>query len=312
MLDTKQMDALVASKFTSLFLQKAITDSRAIVLNGIRSEIESLTELATPQVCSDRCNFFKLKGSTPEDFKERVLKLNDKDFILVGIRFLGLDVTQPFVSVLPSFVPLNDLNMARIADLIRKEFAVFNPQSFQMTLPKETPINLPNMMIDRYTMVGLIDDLIENKVNNGSEDVILTSPVNMDFYEEYIEEYQIFHSRSPDLSREVKAESFEDLKESLSNGLLFKISICGKFAGLIAGSDRDYYGLKGVSILEEFLFDSYRGKGHGVHIQKAFTTEMKDRYAILWGTISDKNQPSLKTALKNGRQISEVSYFISI
>src|SRR5690606_346984 len=104
----------------------------------------------------------------------------------------------------------------------------------------------------------------------------------------------------------------EVLQQSLDDGLLFKILINGIFAGIIAGSHREYHGLAGVSIMEEILFNPFRSKGHGVHIQRAFTKRIQGFSRLLWGTISSKNEPSLKTALKNGRRITEVDYLLPL
>ncbi len=88
--------------------------------------------------------------------------------------------------------------------------------------------------------------------------------------------------------------------------------IDGVFAGVLAGTRKDYHGVSGVSILEEILFHEFKGKGNGVHTQRCFAERIKGSYEVLWGTIAQKNEPSLRTALRNGRRISETDYFFRL
>ena len=308
MITKMHIDSLAASKFDLLKSNEFFKNHMEKVHKEIRGELESLAGLAAPEVCLDRCHFFNLKGTTPDDYKERILELSDNKFLLAGIRFLGLDITKPFVSVQTNFKDLNENIVSEIFDLVWKNFSMFKPQSIHLTLPSDFKISIPTMQIDRYTVVGVVDDIIEKELTSISDSIELVALTNLEFYDEYIKEYEIFHKRNPALSSVVKAESIDDFKEAIQDELLYKIIINGSTAGLIAGLARDYYGLKGVNILEEILFDTFKGKGFGAYIQKAFTLKLKNRYFVLWGTISDLNLPSLKTALKNGRRVTEIEY----
>ena len=108
MITKLHIDALVASKadlYRSVEQFKYLDHDK--LLSSIRQEVESLVELVSPEICLKRCERFALPGVKPEDYEERIIDLSDGSFILAGIRFQGLDVTQPFVSVLGSFKEIN-------------------------------------------------------------------------------------------------------------------------------------------------------------------------------------------------------------
>ena len=99
MITKKHLDALVASKF-DLFKSKDILKDN---LEGLKKEIaldlNQLAELALPEVYKERFNYFKPNGTTAEDFRERILEVDKGKFILAGIRFRGLNVNRPFISI---------------------------------------------------------------------------------------------------------------------------------------------------------------------------------------------------------------------
>ncbi|MGE3609323.1 MAG: hypothetical protein AB7I27_07035 [Bacteriovoracaceae bacterium] len=309
MITTEQMDALVASKYALLASNEIFKNNEADVKEGLREEINSLTELALPDVCRKRCDFFKLSGTRPEDYRERIIEVPGKGFLLAGIRFRGLDVTKPFVSVIPSFITTeNDLTL--IKELIKEEFRVFRPQAFQLTLSPKYLRERVDILEDRFTVAGKIDSILREKLCTEVK-IELVATSEIDFYERYVQEYLVFHEQRPELKLEVRSESLDDLNESLKSNLLYKIMINDEFAGVIAGAISNYHGISGASVLEELLFSTFRGKKLGVHVQYEFAKKLKGRFEVLWGTISPKNQSSLKTALKNQRKITETDYFIS-
>lgn len=311
MITKKHIDALVASKFDLLKSKDIFKDNLENLKKEIESDLNHLAELALPEVFIERFNYFKLNGTTAEDFRERILEVEKDKFIMAGIRFRGLNVNKPFISIAANF-EITSNRLSSLAELIRKEFSIFKPTAFQFHLPSEVILTAPGLGIDRYTVAGTVENLIEHKLPERIETVEIVELNNAEFYNDYLNEYKIFHEKNANLKDEVKPESLEDFKEAISNQLLYKIIIDDKHAGIIAGSAFDYYGIKGVCILEEILYDSFKGNGHGVYLQKEFAKKLRGRYQLLWGTISSLNQPSLKTAFRNGRKIEEIEYSVKI
>lgn len=307
MITKKHLDALAASRFDLLKSKEILKNNLENLKKDIESDLSSLSELALPEVCNERFNFFKLDGTIAKDFQERILEVEKDRFVMAGIRFKGLNVNKPFISIHANF-EISAGELSQLAKLVKREFSIFKPQALQFHMPSGLEINAAALEIDRYKIVGSISEIVKDKLPKRTEQVEVIELHSTEFYNDYLNEYQIFHKKVPDLVDEVKAESLEDFQESIDNKLLYQILIDGKKAGIIAGSAFDYYGLKGVCILEEILYDSFKGKGLGVYVQKEFAKKLINRYQVLWGTISHLNRPSLKTALRNGRKIEEIEY----
>ena len=307
MITKKHLDALTASKFDLLKSKDIFKDNLEGLKKEIASGLDELAKLSRPEVYIEGFNYFKLDGTTAEDFRERILEVEKDQFIMAGIRFRGLNVNKPFISIIANFEVTSD-RLSGIAELIKKEFSIFKPIAFHFHLPSEIKLIAPELEIDRYTIVGSVRNLTDYYLPEHAETVELVELSSTEFYDEYLNEYNIFHVKNPNLKDEVKPESLEDFEEAINNQLLYKIVIENKNAGIIAGSAFDYYRIQGVCILEEILYDSFKGKGLGIYIQKEFTKKLLGRSQLLWGTISSLNQPSLKTALRNGRKVEEIEY----
>jgi hypothetical protein len=306
------IDALVASKAD---LYKSVEHFRYLdhdkLLSSIRQEVESLIELVSAEICLKRYERFALEGVKPEDYEERIIDLSDGSFILAGIRFQGLDVTQPYVLVLGNFKEISNIPFHEIAEAVKESFKVFKPHCYHMNFLEGIAVPTDHK-IDRYTVMGNIQDVVNLQLPAIPDQVELIPLKKINFYDEYVNEYERLYLIAPHLKNEVKVESLESLNNAGVDNLLFEIVINGKRAGVIAGYTEDYFGQKELCILEELLFESYRRRGLGVYLQKSFATKMLNRFELIWGHISDLNPSSLKTALKNGRKITEVEYSFSL
>ncbi len=281
------------------------------LIQSIREEYESLAELAIPEICLKRYQRFNLPDVRPLDYKERIIILDENTFLLAGIRFKGLDVTQPYVLVSGNFKKIEGIPFSRISELIKEEFKAFKPLCFHMNFPEGLDITTNNFKIDRYTVMGTIKEIVELKLKPISDEVELVTLNDMHFYDEYNGEYKKLHENSPRLKNEVQVASLESLNNAAKEALLFEIMINGERAGVMAGYIADYFGKKEICILEEILFEAYRGKGLGIYVQKEFARKMLSRFELMWGQISNLNPSSLKIALKNGRKITEIEYSFS-
>ncbi len=233
--------------------------------------------------------------------------MDNDSFLLAGIRFQGVDVTQPYISVLGNFKNIDTVSFNKIAEIIRKEFKIFKPHSFHMNFPEGIAVPVKHK-IDRYTVMGNIQDVVNLQLAITPDLVELVPLKEINFYEDYVSEYGKLYDKAPHLKNEVKVESLESLNNAGKEDLLFEILVNGQRAGVIAGYTEDYFGKKEVCILEEILFEAYRGKGFGVYLQKAFANKMLNRFELMLGHISHLNPSSLKIALKNGRKVTEIEY----
>lgn len=302
MLTTKQLETLALARYELLRPIDLLSLNKTVVLEQIINELKELEPLSSEDECLKRHARFPISGSSPKDFQERIFNLENGDFILAGIRFRNLEIDKPFVAVWSSS---SKISVEAISDCIKKEFAVFKPQFLQMRFPYPY---LANANIDRFTVAGLIEEM----PTLYSEEVELRSATSIDFYDRYLEEYEAFYRKDPELRHEVRTESLEGFDEPLKEGLLFKVFIKGRFAGIMAGQKNDLYGWKGLCVYEELLFQEFKGQGYGPLIQNAFAKKLENQFQLLWGTISPLNPRSLKTALRNGRKITEADYFLKL
>ena len=97
--DEKYKKKLCETKINFLNGHKFLRGKRGLLKMAIREEIEMLFDLGSLDVCLERSQFFNKEGVMTMDYSERIIKLSDKKFILAGIRFYGLDVSKPFISV---------------------------------------------------------------------------------------------------------------------------------------------------------------------------------------------------------------------
>lgn len=302
MLTTKQLETLALARYELLRPIDLVSLSKTAVLEQIINELRELEPLSSEDVCLKRHARFHVSGSSPKDFQERIFNLDNGDFILAGIRFRNLELDKPFVSVWSSS---SKISVEVIANCIKKEFAVFKPQFLRMRFPYP---HSTHANIDSLTVAGLIKEM----PTLHSQEIELRPATSVDFYDRYLEEYEAFYQKDPELRHEVRTESLEGFDEPLKNGLLFKVFIKESFAGIMAGQKSDLYGRKGLCVYEELLFQEFKGQGYGPLIQNAFVKKLEHQFELLWGTISPLNPRSLKTALRNGRKITEADYLLKL
>lgn len=311
MITKKHLDALIASRFDLLKSKDIFKNNLEALRESIKVDLSSLAELSLIEVATKRFHFFSLDYTRPEDFQERIIEVDQNKFIMAGIRFRGLNKERPFISVYANFEIKNN-HLSEIATLINKEFSLFKPQAFQFHSTSEKKFEREELEVDHYTLVGQVHEIVKEELPIRKETIELKEIHALEFYNEYLEEYKLFHRKNPDLIDEVNPESLEDLKEAMDNALIYQILIDNKTAGMIAASFTEYNGIKSIYIKEEILYDTFKGFKFGVYLQKEFAKKINGRGHFLWGTIAHLNQVSLKTALRNGRKIEEISYFYKL
>ena len=130
------------------------------------------------------------------------------------------------------------------------------------------------------------------------------------FYERYREEYQNWKIENPKFEGFVRVEEKEELTDAITQGLLYSIYDQGKWAGLVAGREKLFYGTKAIYIFELFLTKQLRGKKIARILQGLFLENIRANYEWVWGEIHGDNLPSLKTAQSLGRKKIMTQYFI--
>ncbi len=110
-------------------------------------------------------------------------------------------------------------------------------------------------------------------------------------------------TRGPSCRARLASRRRETLAQCLEQGLLCEVFVDGAWSGLIAARADMLAGVRGLQMVEIVLTQSARGHGLGPAVHQGFARSVAeaDPAAVLMGTISPKNAPSLQAALRAGR-----------
>mgnify|MGYP003684670097 CR=1 FL=1 len=269
------------------------------------SEIEDLNSEDTKKA---RFDHFKVKGASPDDYSEKLLKLDDDESIVYGIRNMGGNPDIPFVQIIPNFEITSKQMSLSIYERIKDEFKAFGP----LYLSFQTRTRIDADFFGSVYMVAKTIDLV-NKKPWPIEDRISFVDINDNsYYEWYKNGYDEFHSDVPGLKEKVTVNSEGSMTDSLEQGLLKFVEIYGERIGLIAGEKSELLGHTGVYFHEIYISKKWKGKGIAKAIQRKFVTLFANELEYVWGTIDSSNLPSYKTAYSNGRRPIRHECFINL
>jgi GNAT superfamily N-acetyltransferase len=251
---------------------------------------------------SRRCDVL---GLPSELFKHRLLETATHRFI-AGIRFLGMDITRPFIEVAQLSKPLEcDSERNNMTEVLRQEFAVFKPTQWRVYQSSHLAYQFAGCDGDKRYLVGLLKDINAQLNIENSERLELRLAQNLEFYPRYAQMYKmLYEERSwmPDVSRQ---ESLEDMRDYLDNDCLYEVFVDDTWAGVTVASPGCEVGAKGYYMIEIALDKAFRGQGLGVVLQRNLANVLAEKSVgtstALFGTIGAVNVPMRKTAARVGR-----------
>lgn len=225
-----------------------------------------------------------IPGAAPRDYQQRVLTLPGFGRSLAGIRFLGGDTRQPFVDLLAwTTFPADP---AEGIAALSESFAVFRPPRVRLLLAEAPPGGEP----DQYWLAGrrsaLVVPVDAEIAPGGPEDAPLVA--------------QAYQATPPELQAHLTPSDAEDL----ADGVVVRLTVGGRWAGLAAARRGRRWALDGYEVIEEVLAPGFRGRGLGVVLQRALIAALPSgEDTAVFGTIHAKNAPSLGTARRCGRSV---------
>lgn len=270
-------------------------------LMSVREEFSDLDQLASEEVYKSRAEVLNLTIDARE-LRDRVLFNQDNRIILAGVRYRSLNREFPFIELNMNF-DLNSSNRTDIQNLVAVEFQKVGPLGFTV---KQGPGTLKNAQQWNHIVFG------KTKIKNASvaeSHLEFEWPKTFGDYSTYRSEYERLLSIDENLQGIVRVEPEDVLKRSASKGLLMAVQDQFGLSALLAGQERELYGLPCLYLMENFITERWRGKGLASWLQSVFLTSLRDRYEYVFGHISAKNPASLKTALSCGREIIQTEYF---
>lgn len=114
--------------------------SAGTIEKNLRQELEDdLERFRSDALAAEFQHYCPVAGTQAEDYKNRLLKVGGLE-LLTGVRFLGLDLAQPFVEVMyGSEAALTLEQLSATQDAIHQEFAVFQPKRVRFYVPSQLP-----------------------------------------------------------------------------------------------------------------------------------------------------------------------------
>lgn len=254
------------------------------------------------------------QGTDVEAFAPKWLSVSGNAHAVAELRFKGMDPNQPFVELsLTTWSSPKQLN-ALVREAIAG-FGSFQPRLARLSLCparrrtlKES--GLLSVEADQHTLAAPLAAL--RSVAQRQDSKLALSPIDdvVVAYSSYSQLFDAFEVSDPKTASEVYRSRPEEFAEMVSHGKSFHAHVGGKWAGLVAATPGPLWGQSGWVMHEEFLAKEFRGRGLGLELQRALVARLDGDEVLLWGSIHATNEPSLRTALRNGRQIVQTHYFL--
>jgi hypothetical protein len=287
--------------------------TRDEVLSNLAEEIDSdITKGTNPEFAEGFRNLCPVAGTSINDYMIRHVEIEPGFDILAGIRFRGLDLDRPFVAILHrtrSFADVSELRTTM--NCLQKVFSVFAPKAvlFYHSSQNDTLI-LQQEDVDKRILMGSIADIAAIPVMNG---LSITKALELDFYDRYKDEYAIVSKLTPDYLRTETAEREEDMERYVKDDLTYKIFIGEEFAGVFIVSESTFLGASGYYVIENLLFEKFRGKKLADAVQSLVAKELLAKGGkVLFGSIYPSNLPSYRAALRSHRVDIGGNYMVPI
>lgn len=141
----------------------------------------------------------------------------------------------------------------------------------------------------------------------------VVTPDSMSFYEMYLDWYREFWRQRPELEPLVRVEPEADLVECLNHGGVRILVHDDEPCGVVAAEPRQEFGLTGWRMREKVIAPSFWGRGLSTIANVLFARDLRVRpHDAMWGTITPRNEASLRSALAVGRNVVGSTYWLSM
>ncbi|MEZ5022815.1 MAG: GNAT family N-acetyltransferase [Chitinophagales bacterium] len=187
--------------------------------------------------------------------------------------------------------------------MVGKSYQLFQPLSIRFfdglnTIEKETT----DFTFDQWYLANQLSTLKSYKTGFNQDKFEFRIPTDISFYKNYEKAFQQLVEAANGEEVLVYKESKESIQTLVDKQLVIGVYYDNDWAGFIAVDQINYKYFKGYCVMEEILLKEYKGKGLGKALQRKMIEHLSSKDdELLYGTIDNKNIPSIKTALANGR-----------
>ena len=265
---------------------------------------EDLKRLTNDELAEGFARHCPVDGAVPDDYKSRLLDLPGFGQSLVGIRFRGLDLARPFVTIAASEqLPNGQRELQLTLDAMADEFKVFAPKHVRVFLPSHSNLEprRPGQFWEKRLLVGSVADMRQLPRPPGYDRLVLAPPTDDGWYTRYEAAFEGLVHAAPEYLEWTRLETQEDLADVLQEGTLFEVTIDGRWAGVTAVALDGIEGVDGYLMIEILLAEHARGKGFGAALQRRLVERLPDPEWLLLGTIDARNVAAIRAATAVGR-----------
>jgi GNAT superfamily N-acetyltransferase len=238
-------------------------------------------------------------GHPAETMLNHWTPIGDNLHAMLSMRFEGMNPAKPFVDATTLSRRLQAGDLPALAAAAVDAYGRYSPQ--YLRLWSSEPVGwLPGTGLDRRFLGAPIELLRSREVPPG---LALTPAQSLAHYGEAERAYAAVDLEHPDHPGQATLADRENLEETAEAGLLFDITVDGRWAGYSAALDHgeDNLGLPAYVVGELILTPGFRGRGFGSYISNLLAEALPDPSRILIGTIHAANRESIQSAIRAGR-----------
>lgn len=247
-------------------------------------------------------------------YRLREVSLSTGATLLAGVHFRGRAMSFPFVGVFAQSRWLSAEETAFAHRTLISEFAEFRPRATWWWRPVHVAACAgPGVTVDQHLVMGALEE-IRRVPASALPTGWRVRPLDMDqqIADVFTVLYQGFHQARPDLATVVPVSELESLAECAKAGGLFGCFDGAQVVAIVALKPDARYAAPAWLVWDSVLAREHCGQGLAPRVQRAVLDRLDpSQAALVAGTIAAANLPSLRTALRVGRQIMGSWAFIA-
>jgi hypothetical protein len=268
---------------------------------------------ANEEHCRRYAALCPLPGVDPGSYRLRELSLPGGVSLIAGIHFRGRSTAYPFVGVFAQSRWLTTEETAAAHAALMREFAAFSPRASRWWAASDDHVpKLATARADLHLVMGSLSEIRTTPATAlpghwKLRRLASASKVGGAFRELY----RSFHGARPDLAESVQPASLDDLEDCAKAEGLYACFSGTEVVGIVASKPVAQYSVAAWLIWDIVLARQYCGMGLAPVVQRAVLDHLDPtRAPLVVGTIDAHNLPSLRTALRVGRQVVGTWTFI--
>lgn len=252
-------------------------------------------------------------GADARDYLQCVVPVGASEAALIGLRFFGGDVRQPFVDVIAVTAPWRRV-ATELCEAACAAYARFAPRRLRVFEADLLRVQ-PEDVVDQYFHAGWADEVAASGPSTPACALEVCTESDVDEVSALVEAgYADLAAYAPELVSRVHAAQRGALADCVETGVLAFITASGERVGVLGTAKDSERLFEGQAVIEEVLLRRHQGRGLAVAAQRLLAREVAARCGpvLIWGTIDALNHASRRTAERAGRAARAAWIFVSL